>query len=94
MGHLSKLAEEEAATLAKLLGEVRRFDFALSDAFGPECRHFPGLKSSVGSVRDALEDLQGDIRGTLTDLDPDNLTGWNELRNWLSSRAPAKETAP
>ncbi|AWJ93266.1 hypothetical protein Sp245p_26430 (plasmid) [Azospirillum baldaniorum] len=92
MAHMSKLDLEEAETLAKLLRAVRTFDFALSDAVGDKCRQFPSMKLSVGTVRDALEDLQGDVRGTMKDKDPDNVTGWDELRSYLSRREAEART--
>lgn len=72
MGHIPRdRHEEEVQDLRRLKGGLGAAMLLAVDVAGRDCRLFPDLKLSILALRDAIDDLEGDINGLIRQRDGD-----------------------
>ena len=87
MGYMPRdRREQDALDLYRIKSLAGRFLLEVSEITGTDCRLHPELRFSIGDLRSALADLEGDADGLLNQCDPDRLLESRASHAPLSSR--------
>ena len=82
MGYMPKdRREEDALDCYRILALSGRFLLEVSEIVGRDCRQHSDLRDSIGALREAVADLEGDCEGLLNRYDPNRELERTAARN-------------